>query len=101
MTYKKFALIQPYLHEGSSRKEPTQMDRPIIPTKIKAHIVNAYAILALTGALFIGVFFVFDRFGVFGFIGFVLISAIILRWSSDVEQAERNYRRRKRTRQAL
>ena len=74
------------------------MDSSIIPTKVKAYIVNAYAILALTGALFIGVFFVFDRFGVFGFIGFVLISAIIWRWSRDVEQAERNYRRRKRTR---
>lgn len=77
------------------------MDRPIIPTKIKAHIVNAYAILALTGALFIGVFFVFDRFDVFGFIGFVVVSAIIWRWSRDVERAERNYCRRKRTRQAL
>ena len=77
------------------------MDSSIIPTKIKAHIVNAYAILALTGALFIGIFFVFDRFGVFGFIGFVVVSAIIWRWSRDVEQAERNYRRRKRTRQAL
>ena len=74
------------------------MDSFIIPTKIKAHIVNAYAILALTGALFIGVFFVFDRFGVFGFIGFVMVSVIMWRWSSDVEQAERNYRRRKRTR---
>ena len=69
------------------------MDRPIIPTKIKAHIVNAYAILALTGALFIGVFFVFDRFDVFGFIGFVVVSAIIWRWSKDVERAKRNYRR--------
>ena len=65
------------------------MDRPIISTKIKAHIVNAYAILALTGALFIGVFFVFDKFGVFGFIGFVLISVIMWRWSKDVERAER------------
>ena len=74
------------------------MDSSIIPTKVKAHIVNAYAILALTGALFIGVFFVFDRFGVFGF---VLISTIIWRWSRDVERAERDYRRRKRTRQAL
>lgn len=74
------------------------MDRPIISTKIKAHIVNAYAILALTGALFIGIFFVFDKFGVFGFIGFVLISVIMWRWSKDVEQAERNYRRRERSR---
>lgn len=55
------------------------MDSSIIPTKVKAHIVNAYAILALTGALFIGVFFVFDRFGVFGFIGFVVISVIMWR----------------------
>ena len=77
------------------------MDRPIISTKIKAHIVNAYAILALTGALFIGVFFVFDRFGVFGFIGFVVVSAIIWRWSRDVERAERNYRRRERSRKAI
>ena len=74
------------------------MDSSIIPTKVKAYIVNAYAILALTGALFIGVFFVFDKFGVFGFIGFVVVSAIVWRWSRDVEQAERNYRRRKRTR---
>mgnify|MGYP000929144724 FL=1 len=77
------------------------MDNSIISTKVKAHIVNAYAILALTGALFIGVFFVLDKFSVFGFIGFVLISLIIGRWSKDVERAERNYRRRKRTRQAL
>ena len=77
------------------------MDRPIIPTKIKAHIVNAYAILALTGALFIGVFFVFDRFGVCGFIGIVVISVIMWRWSRDVERAERNYRRRERARKAL
>ena len=77
------------------------MDSSIISTEVKAHIVNAYAILALTGALFIGVFFVFDRFGVFGFVGFVVVSAIIWRWSRDVERAERDYRRRKRTRQAL
>ena len=77
------------------------MDRPIISTKIKAHIVNAYAILALTGALFISIFFVFDKFGVFGFIGFVVVSVIMWRWSKDVERAERNYCRRKRTRQAL
>lgn len=73
------------------------MDRPIISTKIKAHIVNAYAILALTGALFIGVFFVFDKFGVFGFIGFVLISVIMWRWSKDVERAERNHGRHRRS----
>lgn len=73
------------------------MDSSIISTKIKAHIVNAYAILALTGALFIGVFFVLDKFGVFGFIGFVLISAIIWRWSKDVERAERNHGRHRRS----
>ena len=77
------------------------MDSSIIPTKIKAHIVNAYAILALTGALFIGVFFVFDRFGIFGFIGFIVVSAIVWRWSRDVECAKRNNRRCERTRKTI
>ena len=73
------------------------MDSSIIPTKVKAHIVNAYAILALTGALFIGVFYIIEKLGFIGFIGFVVVALMMWRWSKDVERAERNHGRHRRS----
>lgn len=74
------------------------MDKSIIPIKVKAYVLNIWAVLALTGALFIGVFYIIEKLGFIGFIGFLAVALMMWRWQNDVECAKRDYRRRKRTR---
>ena len=74
------------------------MDKSIIPIKVKAYVLNLWAVLALTGALFISVFYIIEKLGFIGFIGFVAVAFVMWRWQNDVERAKRNHRRRERSR---
>lgn len=77
------------------------MDKSIIPIKVKAYVLNIWAVLALTGALFIGVFYIIEKLGFIGFIGFVAVALMMWRWQNDVERAKRNNRRCERTRKTI
>ena len=77
------------------------MDKSIIPIKVKVYVLNLWAVLALTGALFIGVFYIIEKLGFIGFIEFLAVALMMWRWQNDVERAKRNNRRCERTRKTI
>lgn len=69
-----------------------------IPLQFKKIAVGAYICSAMTGILFALIFATFSACGVLGLIPYVAISIPVWRWIDDINEAERDYRRRKRTR---
>ena len=72
-----------------------------IPLQIKKIAVGAYICSAMTGILFALIYATFSFCGVFGLIPYVAISIPVWRWIDDINEAERDYRRRERSRKAL
>lgn len=72
-----------------------------IPLQIKKIAVGAYICSAMTGILFALIFATFSACGVLGLIPYVAISIPVWRWIDDINEAERDYRRRERSRKAL
>ena len=72
-----------------------------IPLQFKKIAVGAYICSAMTGILFALVFATFSACGVLGLIPYVAISIPVWRWIDDINEAERDYRRRERSRKAL
>lgn len=68
-----------------------------IPLQIKKIAVGAYICSVMTGILFALIFATFSACGVFGLIPYVAITIPVWRWIDDINEAERDYRRRKRT----
>lgn len=72
-----------------------------IPLQIKKIAVGAYICSAMTGILFALIYATFSFCGVFGLIPYVAISIPVWRWIDDINEAERDYRRRERARKAI
>lgn len=72
-----------------------------IPLQIKKIAVGAYICSAMTGILFALIYATFSACGVLGLIPYVAISIPVWRWIDDINEAERDYRRRERSRKAL
>lgn len=72
-----------------------------IPLQIKKIAVGAYICSAMTGILFALIFATFSACGVLGLIPYVAISIPVWRWIDDINEAERDYRRRERARKAI
>lgn len=72
-----------------------------IPLQFKKIAVGAYICSAMTGILFALVFATFSACGVLGLIPYVAISIPVWRWIDDINEAERDYRRRERSRKAI
>lgn len=72
-----------------------------IPLQIKKIAVGAYICSAMTGILFALIFATFSVCGVLGLIPYVAISIPVWRWIDDINEAERDYRRRERSRKAI
>lgn len=72
-----------------------------IPLQFKKIAVGAYICSAMTGILFALIFATFSACGVLGLIPYVAISIPVWRWIDDINEAERDYRRRKRSRKAV
>lgn len=72
-----------------------------IPLQFKKIAVGAYICSAMTGILFALIFATFSACGVLGLIPYVAISIPVWRWIDDINEAERDYRRRERSRKAL
>ena len=72
-----------------------------IPLQFKKIAVGAYICSAMTGILFALIFATFSACGVLGLIPYVAISIPVWRWIDDINEAERDYRRRERTRKAI
>lgn len=72
-----------------------------IPLQIKKIAVGAYICSAMTGILFALIYATFSACGVLGLIPYVAISIPVWRWIDDINEAERDYRRRERSRKAI
>lgn len=72
-----------------------------IPLQIKKIAVGAYICSVMTGILFALIYATFSACGVFGLTPYVAITIPVWRWIDDINEAERDYRRRERARKAL
>lgn len=72
-----------------------------IPLQFKKIAVGAYICSAMTGILFALIFATFSACGVLGLLPYVAISIPVWRWIDDINEAERDYRRRERSRKAI
>ena len=72
-----------------------------IPLQIKKIAVGAYICSVMTGILIALVYAACELVGPLGILPFIPITIINLRWVKDIEQAERDYRRRERARKAI
>ena len=72
-----------------------------IPLQIKKIAVGAYIVSAMSGILFALIYATFSACGVLGLLPYIAITIPVWRWIDDINEAERDYRRRKRTRKAL
>ncbi len=72
-----------------------------IPLQIKKIAAGAYVASLMTGVLIALVYAACELVGPLGVLPFIPITIINLRWVKDIEQAERDYRRRKCSRKAL
>lgn len=72
-----------------------------IPLQFKKIAVGAYICSAMTGILFALIYATFSACGVLGLIPYVAISIPVWRWINDINEAERDYRRRERSRKAI
>ena len=69
-----------------------------IPLQFKKIAVGAYVCSLMTGVLIALVYAACELVGPLGILPFIPITIINLRWVKDIEQSERDYRRRERTR---
>lgn len=72
-----------------------------IPLQIKKIAVGAYICSAMTGILFALIYATFSFCGVFGLLPYIAITIPVWRWIDDINEAERDYRRRERSRKAI
>ena len=72
-----------------------------IQLQFKKIAVGAYICSAMTGILFALIFATFSACGVLGLLPYIAITIPVWRWIDDINEAERDYRRRKRTRKAI
>lgn len=72
-----------------------------IPLQIKKIAVGAYICSAMTGILFALIYATFSFCGVFGLLPYIAITIPVWRWIDDINEAERDYRRRERARKAI
>lgn len=72
-----------------------------IPLQFKKIAVGAYICSAMTGILFVLIFATFSACGVLGLLPYVAITIPVWRWIDDINEAERDYRRRERSRKAI
>lgn len=72
-----------------------------IPLQFKKIAVGAYICSAMTGILFALIYATFSACGVFGLLPYIAITIPVWRWIDDINEAERDYRRRERARKAL
>jgi hypothetical protein len=55
----------------------------------------------MTGILFALIYATFSVCGIVGLLPYIAITIPVWRWIDDINEAERNYRRRERARKAL
>ena len=72
-----------------------------IPLQFKKIAVGAYICSVMTGILFALIYATFSACGIPGLLPYVAITIPVLRWIDDINDAERDYRRRERTRKAI
>lgn len=72
-----------------------------IPLQFKKIAVGAYICSVMIGILFALIYAMFSVCGIFGLIPYVAITIPVWRWIDDINEAERDYRRRERSRKAL
>ena len=72
-----------------------------IPLQIKKIAVGAYIVSAMSGILFALIYATFSVCGLFGLLPYVAITIPVWRWIDDINEAERDYRRRERSRKAV
>lgn len=72
-----------------------------IPLQFKKIAVGAYICSAMTGILFALIYATFSVCGIPGLLPYIAISIPVWRWIDDINEAERDYRRRERSRKAL
>lgn len=72
-----------------------------IPLQIKKIAVGTYICSVMTGILFALIYAAFSVCGVFGLLPYVAITIPVWRWIDDINEAERDYRRRERSRKAI
>lgn len=72
-----------------------------IPLQFKKIAVGAYICSAMTGILFALIYATFSACGIPGLIPYVAITIPVWRRIDDINEAERDYRRRERTRKAI
>ena len=72
-----------------------------IPLQIKKIAVGAYICSVMTGILFALIYATFSACGVLVLLPYVAITIPVWRWIDDINEAERDYRRRERARKAL
>lgn len=72
-----------------------------IPLQIKKIAVGAYICSVMTGILIALVYAACELAGPLGILPFIPITIVNLRWVKDIEQSERDYRRRERSRKAV
>jgi len=72
-----------------------------IPLQIKKIAVGAYVCSVMTGILFALIYATFSFCGVFGLLPYIAITIPVWRWIDDINEAERDYRRRERARKAI
>lgn len=72
-----------------------------IPLQIKKIAVGAYVCSVMTGILFALIYATFSACGVFGLLPYIAITIPVWRWIDDINEAERDYRRRERSRKTL
>ena len=72
-----------------------------IPLQIKKIAVGAYICSAMTGILFALIYATFSFCGVFGLLPYIAITIPVWRWIDDINEAERDCRRRERSRKAI
>ena len=72
-----------------------------IPLQFKKIAVGAYVCSVMTGILFALIYATFSAYGVFGLLPYVAITIPVWRWIDDINKAERDYRRRERSRKTV
>ena len=72
-----------------------------IPLQIKKIAVGAYICSVMTGILFALIYATLSVCGLFGLLPYVAIAIPVWRWIDDINEAERDYRRRERARKAI
>ena len=72
-----------------------------IPLQIKKIAVGAYICSVMTGILFALIYATLSVCGLFGLLPYVAITIPAWRWIDDINEAERDYRRRERARKAI